>query len=106
MNGSEIDDYFPSRLDHTALDLVVFRGMGLLLGLTLTGDGGVTGASIYEGANALGRLVGRLTVLDNTVAALVQDGPVLFKNGLFVAPDDANARVTIQWAPVPERMTE
>ena len=106
MEGKEIDDYFPSKLDHTNLDLVVFRGSGILLGVTLTASGGNTGCTIRSGVNALGPAKFLLEAIDATTVTVRCPEPVLFNDGLFVDPDDANAYVTVQWAPLPTRLTE
>jgi len=106
MFGKEIDDFFPSRMELTNLDLVVFRGSGILLGITLAADGGATGITLRDGTNELGTAVCRITALDNTTFHAHADEPILFSNGMFIDVDDANAYVTIQWAPLPEKVID
>jgi len=106
MQGSELDDYFPSVLETVNTDYLAFVGPGILLAFSVAANGGNTGASLRHGATDKAVLRGRLMALDGTTANLPLQAPVLFPDGLFIDPDDANAYVTVEWAPLPTKLTE
>lgn len=106
MQGSELDDYFPSVLEVHNTGTLVIAGPCLLLGAWCAANGGDTGAYIRKGSTDKATAMGRMMALDGTTSPMSLQAPVYSPDGLFIDPDDANAYVTIQWSPLPVKLTE
>jgi len=106
MNRREVDDFFPSVLTHTSVDICVFRGAGILLGAWIASEGANSYADIRDGVNGAGDVVLRISALNHMTTDVLCNEPVLFPHGMFVDVENASAFVTVQWAPVPNKVDE
>ena len=102
----EVDDYYRSRLEAVTESGIVFTSRGCLIGAILDCDGGDSGATLYEGENASGRKIAHISGLDSTSTPWELPIPSYLELGLYVALDDGNAELTVQYFPTVQKMSE
>ena len=102
----DIEDYFPSSFVTVSGDTVVFNTRGILHSILVVGVGGASGATIRRGVNALGEPVFPFKVLSGDSIPMSFPEPLYFENGCFIDVDDGNVSVTVQYSPLPGKLSD
>ena len=102
----ELDDFYRTRVECVDTSGIVFTSRGLLCSVGVSADGANSGATIYDGENAKGRRIAYIPALAETLSPWLLQRPLYCERGLYVAVDNANARVSVEYAPIPQKLSE
>lgn len=96
-DDTEIAD---NQLEYTNTSRVIYKGPCIIRCIMLAGDGANVDCQVYDGVNAQGKMRAHIEALSGTTFHFDPPGGVLFRTGLYIAVNAANAKVTLTLAPV------
>jgi len=105
MARREIDDYYPTIMVETEVDMVVSRGPVLVYGISVTGSGGAGEVVLRSGTSDKGTALARVGAVDTTTRHRNFSSPVYLANGAFLDVG-ANSIAGVQYAPAPQKPVE